>query len=63
MYLGMLVGLVGWGVWLAHLIPWLILPFFVVYLNRFQIIPEERALTAMFGHDFTKYCTRVRRWF
>jgi protein-S-isoprenylcysteine O-methyltransferase Ste14 len=34
----------------------------VFYLNRFQIIPEERALSAMFGADYASYKAKVRRW-
>jgi protein-S-isoprenylcysteine O-methyltransferase Ste14 len=62
MYLGMLFTLVGWAVWLGSIVPWLLLPGFVGYINQFQIIPEERVLSAMFGAGFTAYCTRVRRW-
>jgi protein-S-isoprenylcysteine O-methyltransferase Ste14 len=31
-------------------------------MNRFQILPEERALAALFGEAFADYCVRVRRW-
>ena len=31
-------------------------------LARFQIAPEERALTARFGAAYSAYCARVRRW-
>lgn len=62
MYLGMLLMLVGRAIWLANVIPWVLLPGFVAYMNRFQIGPEERALASMFGADFAKYRTRVRRW-
>jgi protein-S-isoprenylcysteine O-methyltransferase Ste14 len=31
-------------------------------MNRFQIRPEERALLAKFGLDFSAYQRRVRRW-
>jgi len=62
MYLGMLLALVGWAFWLGQLPPFLLLPFFVVFLNRFQIAPEERALARMFGPQFSAYRARVRRW-
>lgn len=62
MYLGVLLVLVGWAVFLANLLAFVVLPAFVLYLNRFQIAPEERALTSRFGADFAVYKTRVRRW-
>lgn len=62
MYLGMLLGLAGWSVALAHLAAPLWLLFFAAYINRFQIMPEERALAARFGPVFADYRRRVRRW-
>ncbi|WP_119157030.1 methyltransferase family protein [Caldimonas tepidiphila] len=62
MYLGMLLALAAWAVWLGGLAPWLGLPAFVLYMNRFQIAAEERALEARFGADFAGYRRRVRRW-
>ncbi|MEO8849039.1 MAG: isoprenylcysteine carboxylmethyltransferase family protein [Casimicrobiaceae bacterium] len=35
---------------------------FVVYMNRFQIAPEERVLAKLFGSAFSDYQRRVRRW-
>jgi protein-S-isoprenylcysteine O-methyltransferase Ste14 len=31
-------------------------------MNRFQIVPEERALAARFGPSFEQYRRSVRRW-
>ena len=62
MYLGMLMVLIGWALWLADVSAFLLLPFFVLYLNQFQIKPEERALTGLFGHEFLQYQQKVRRW-
>jgi len=62
MYLGMLLTLAGWAVWLGAITPWLLLPGFIAYMNRFQIGPEERMLASMFGADFDMYRSRVRRW-
>lgn len=62
MYLGFLMLLIAWGVFLSNAIAFLFVPAFVVYLNRFQIEPEERALTSRFGQEFAAYNTRVRRW-
>lgn len=62
MYLGMLLALGGWAVWLASPVAALLLPGFIAYLNRWQIGPEERALTARFGDAYASYARRVRRW-
>jgi len=47
---------------LSHSLPFLFLPAFVTYMNRFQIAPEERALHAKFGAEYETYTTTVRRW-
>jgi protein-S-isoprenylcysteine O-methyltransferase Ste14 len=62
MYLGFLLLLGGWGAYLANAVALLWLPAFVVYMNRFQIQPEERALTQRFGEQYLAYCRAVRRW-
>jgi protein-S-isoprenylcysteine O-methyltransferase Ste14 len=62
MYLGMLLVLGAWAVFLASV--WaLVGPLcFVLYMNRFQIAPEERALEFLFSDDYLAYKSRVRRW-
>lgn len=62
MYLGLMLALAGWGLYLAN--PWsLLLGFtFMPFMNRFQIRPEERALEQTYGEDFRAYCRAVRRW-
>jgi len=62
MYVGLLLALIGWDVWLSHLLAFALLPFFVVYMNHFQIEPEERALSKKFGGLFRDYRRSVRRW-
>ena len=62
MYLGFLLMLVAWAIVVGNGISFLVLPAFVIYLNRFQIQPEERALTSIFGDEFTAYRAAVRRW-
>jgi len=62
MYLGFLFALIGWAVWLSHLLAFALLPFFILYINRFQIEPEERALSIKFGGQFREYKASVRRW-
>ena len=62
MYLGLLLTLAGWSAWLWSPVSLLFLPVFVLYVNRFQIDPEERALARLFGAEFAAYRTRVRKW-
>ena len=62
MYLGFLLALIGYAVFLANGPAVLLVPAFVMYMNRFQIGPEERALSGIFGEKFTSYAQRVRRW-
>lgn len=63
MYLGLLLLLIAWAAHRANLGALLIMPvFFIAYMNRFQIIPEERALTALFKDEYTHYMREVRRW-
>jgi protein-S-isoprenylcysteine O-methyltransferase Ste14 len=62
MYLGLLLQLTAWAIFLSNWLAFLFLPVFVVYINRFQIIPEEQALTSLFAREFVDYQSRVRRW-
>ena len=62
MYLGMAALLLAWGLWLANAGALAVISLFIAYLNRFQIAPEERALRARFGDEYTAYRARVRRW-
>ena len=63
MYLGFLLALAGWAVYLSNIGAVLLLPGFVAYMTEYQIKPEERALLAKFGSEFAQYISRVRRWF
>ena len=62
MYLGLLLLLVAWAVFLAA--PWALLgpPAFAAYMTRFQIKPEERVLASRFGETYERYRGKVRRW-
>lgn len=62
MYLGFLFVLGGFALFLLHPVALMTLPLFVLYMNRFQIGPEEAALHSRFGAEFTDYQSRVRRW-
>lgn len=35
---------------------------FMLFIGRFQIAPEERALNGLFGEEYSAYQRRVRRW-
>ena len=62
MYLGMLLLLVGWAACLASPAALVGALAFGLYIERFQIRPEERALAALFGGAYADYTSRVRRW-
>jgi protein-S-isoprenylcysteine O-methyltransferase Ste14 len=62
MYLGFLLALAGWAVYLSNAGAALLLAVFVVYMTRYQIKPEERVLLDKFGSEFARYMSRVRRW-
>lgn len=62
MYLGALLVLIGWAILLANALAFIVSATFVLYLNRFQIAPEEKALATRFGPEFAAYSAAVRRW-
>ena len=62
MYLGMLLVLVGWGVYLGNAAAWLALPLFVWLLNNLQVKSEERILRERFREEYERYAERVGRW-
>ncbi|MEO1251623.1 MAG: isoprenylcysteine carboxylmethyltransferase family protein [Pseudomonadota bacterium] len=62
MYLGLLLILIGWGVWLGNPLSLLIIPAWMFVITEIQIKPEERALSQVFGDDYDAYRRRVRRW-
>ena len=62
MYTGMLLVLTGWAFFLSNVLAFLGLPLFVLYMNRFQIAPEERILATKFGDKYEHYRQTVRRW-
>jgi len=62
MYMGLLLLLVGWGVFLGSLLPFACIPLFIFVLTRQQIIPEELILEQKFGQQYHDYKVSVRRW-
>ncbi|MEO9893421.1 isoprenylcysteine carboxylmethyltransferase family protein [Aurantibacter sp.] len=63
MYLALLLVLIAFGLYLGNAFNTLLAAFFVSYMNRFQILPEEKVLVDLFGKEYRIYCKNVRRWF
>ncbi len=62
MYLGLACCAFAWGLFLQNFAALLFVIVFVAYMTHFQIRPEERALQELFGAEYTKFSSRVRRW-
>jgi protein-S-isoprenylcysteine O-methyltransferase Ste14 len=62
MYLSLVLYLLAWAVYLSNVLALAFVPAFVLYINQFQIKPEERALVSLFGSEYAAYKGRVRRW-
>ncbi len=60
MYLGMLLILSAWGLFLGKAITFLVLPVFVTFMNKLQIIPEEEALERLFSQVFLDYLSSYK---
>lgn len=62
MYLGMVLILIGWAIYLGSLTPWCLIPVFMWVLTEQQIKPEEEILLHKFGESYQAYQKQVRRW-
>jgi protein-S-isoprenylcysteine O-methyltransferase Ste14 len=62
MYLAMLISLIALAYFLQHLASLPVIIIFIAYMTRFQIMPEEKALTKLFGQQYLEYQIKVRRW-
>ncbi len=62
MYIGFLLMLIGWCVFLSSVFALALCAVYVGYMNRFQIEPEEQALETIFGAEYVNYKAQVRRW-
>ena len=62
MYCGMAALLLAWAVYLQSPLSVASVLLFIGYITQFQIKPEERMLTGIFGDAFIQYQQRVRRW-
>ena len=61
-YLGLLLVLFGISIILNPIGGLFLIPLFILYLNIFQIIPEENAMVDLFKGEFLEYKANVRRW-
>lgn len=62
MYLGMLLILFGFGVWLGNMLALLLAPGFVWVMTRWYILREEQLLESRFGEEYRISRNQVRRW-
>lgn len=61
MYVGLVLFLTAWAIQLSMLWPFIGPIVFIIYINRFQIKPEERVMESKFD-DYSTYKNKVRRW-
>lgn len=62
MYLGMLLFLLAWALFLSNYAALFPPVLFVISMTLFQIKPEEKTLHNKFGPEYDDYSRRVRRW-
>ncbi|MEM7193965.1 MAG: isoprenylcysteine carboxylmethyltransferase family protein [Pseudomonadota bacterium] len=62
MYLGLFFLLLAWCIHLGDARGFAVLLMFVLYLNRFQIVPEENVMAEKFGDRYSEYRATTRRW-
>ena len=62
MYLGMGFVLGSMAVFFNVIGGIILIALFCVYITKFQIIPEERAMRELFSQEFDRYVKETRRW-
>lgn len=62
MYLGLLLMLFSTALFMKNFISFLIIPLFVIFVTKNQIIPEEQILENIFGKEYRNYKKKVKRW-
>lgn len=62
MYLGIVIILFAWLLFLGNILNIVNIVLFVLYMNKYQIIPEEKALEKLFNEEYLSYKAKVKRW-
>jgi protein-S-isoprenylcysteine O-methyltransferase Ste14 len=62
MYVALTALLMSWAIVLAAFAALTGPVLFVLYITRFQIVPEERVMRSKFGASYGDYTMRTRRW-
>ena len=62
MYVGLSVAYIGEAAILHQMVPVILLPLTIAYLNRVVIPIEEERLHTVFGAQYEQYQNDVRRW-
>lgn len=62
MYLGGAFNAMALALLIANLSAFIFVLLFIIYINRFQIKPEERILKSKFAQAFCDYTRQTRRW-
>ncbi len=62
MYLGLILILLAWIIMKGNPLNLIFLITCMGFLTKFQIKPEEEALSARFGAAYSNYRAKVRRW-
>ncbi len=62
MYLGLLIILCAWTLYVGNLISIVVLPIFIFYITKFQVLPEEAIMLKKFDQSYVEYKQKVRRW-
>jgi len=61
-YLGMGAILFGGATVLGSISPFVVVPVFIIFIERAFIVKEEKFLENIFGHEYLDYKKSVRRW-
>ena len=62
MYLGFVFLIIAAGIAMQSFLFPVVTIAFILYMTHFQIMPEERALYALYPNEYTQYSQSTRRW-